>query len=301
MTELEKEEALIDRSNIAPYQPIDLTELANKFVPKLSNKMPKFVYRYLAKILHLEELNAFFGKNHYCTGQQWLDKVREHLNVTIDFNGPGVEYIDKLTDQPVMFASNHPYGGPEGAVLFSVLHAKYPRARLLTQSFLKFLRPFSEVCVYNKKDIATLKQAVDEKRPLLYYPAGYCSRKLSFGDVFDYDWKRSFVKIAKQNNMPIIIIFTDGRMTKRTLRWTQFRKIFHIKASIETAFLPDEMFKLKNQTLKMTVAKPIYPDQLDDSVDLDEWAARLRQYCYELKSNPNAEFDPSKPATLPLT
>lgn len=300
MTELEREEALIDRTNITPYQPLVLTDLAQKFVPKFAGKIPKFIYRYLNRILHIDELNRYFEELHYGTGQEFLDGTCRILDLKFDMKGAGVEDMKALTDKPVMFASNHPYGGPEGAATFSIIHRLYPRARLLTQSFLKFIRPFSEVCVYNKKDVATLKAAVEEKRPLFFYPAGYCSRKLSFGDVFDYDWKSSFVKCAKKNNMPIIVMFTDGRLSKRTLRWTTFRKIFHIKASIETAFLPDEMFKLTGQTLHITMGSVIDPSVLDDSVSNEEWAARLRQYCYELKTNPDAVFDPSKPATLPL-
>lgn len=301
MTELEREESLVDRTAIKPYHPIVVKELASGMYPKLAKFIPGFVYRYITKLLHLDHLNSFFERTHYGTGQQFLDATKEELNVELKLQGPGVEEMKNLTDKPVMFASNHPYGGPEGIVAFSYIHRLFPRARILVQSLFKIIRPFSEVCVYNKKEVRSLYNAAEEKRPLFFYPAGYCSRQLSFGDVFDYEWKPGFIKFAKKNNMPIIVFYTDGRLSKRTLNWTQFRKRFHIKASIETIFLPDEMFRLTGKTITMTAGHVIDPEVLDNSVSDKEWAARLRQYCYELKTNPDAVFDPSKPAVLPLS
>ena len=49
----------------------------------------------------------------------------------------------------------------------------------------------------------------------------------------------------------------------------------------------------------MVVGSIIDPSKLDDSVTNEGWAARIRQYCYELRKNPNLEFDYSKEATLP--
>jgi len=304
MTNQEKllleEESQIDRANIAPYEPLVLQDLATRFIPKLSNKIPKFVFNWLNKILHLDDVNRIAEATHYSTGQQFMDFVCKDQDWKLDFQGPGLNELKSLTDKPVMFVSNHPYGGPEGIVAFRYIHRMFPRARLLIQSFLKFVRPFSEVCVFNKGNLHTLKKAVEEHRPLFFYPAGYCSRKLSNGNVFDYEWKSTFIKLAIKNNMPISVSFTEGSLSKRTLRITQIRKFFHIKSSIETALLPDEMFKLKGSTLKMTAGHIIDPKVFDSSVDIDEWAARVRQYCWELKTNPQAVFDPSKPATLTL-
>ncbi len=184
--------------------------------------------------------------------------------------------------------------------LFGKIIPHFPECKLITQSVLKFIKPIESSCVFNKKDVRSLKEAINEKRSLLIYPAGFCSRKLSFKDVFDYEWKPSFVKIAKKNNMPIQIFFTDGQLTARMHRWTKFRQIFHIKMTIETMYPVDEMFRMKGKTLRIVVGDTIDPARLDDSVSNIEWAARLRQYCYELKSNPMAKFDYSKPATLPL-
>lgn len=281
------------------YTPINIRQLATKVSPKLGRLVPKFLYSHFEKILHVRELNEFFEAHYNDDAPTFLNSVADYLGFQTVIEGQGLEKVYELEGQGVMFASNHPYGGPEAMTLFGKLINRFPDCKLITQSFLRFIKPIETSCVFNKKDVRSLRQAVEEKRSLLIYPAGFCSRKLSFKDVFDYEWKPSFVKIAKRNNMPIQIFFTDGQMTNRMHRWTKFRKTFHIKPTIETMYLVDEMFKMKDKTLRIVVGDTIYPSMMDNSVSNAEWADRLRQYCYELKSNPMAKFDYNKVATLP--
>jgi len=282
------------------YEPIEIKKLATRFSPKLAKMIPGFVIRKLEKILHVKEINDFLGPHVNDSGQEFLENLSKRLGVTLELRGAGAKQMEEMAGQSVMFACNHPYGGPEAMLLFSWIHKYYPTSKLLTQSFLKFIKSLQNICVFNKGDLRTLKQAVADKIPLLFFPAGFCSRALSFGEVFDYEWKSSFVKIAKQNNMPIFIIFADGQMSDRTLRWTNFRKLIHSKITFETIFLPDEMLLLDGKTIHYTVGSVIMPDSLPKDVPDSEIAARLRQYCHELKTNPNAVFDPNLLATLPL-
>lgn len=284
------------------FQPINIKALATRVSPTLGKIIPKFLYNKFEKILHIKELNEFFEAHCNDEPQVFLDAVVEFLDIklVLEDNAALGEGGGALKGQSVMFVSNHPYGGPEAMVLFDWIHRNFPDCRLVAQSFLKFIKPLGKTCVYNKKEVRSLMNAVADKTSLLIYPAGYCSRKLSFGEVFDYDWKASFIKIARKNNMPIAVFYTDGQLSPRMHRWTKFRRIFRIKTSIETMFLVDEMFKLKGSTMRIVIGDVIDPNKLDDSVSKEEWSARIRQYCYELRKNPNLKFDYNKAATLPL-
>ncbi len=291
-----------DEIDTEPFVPFDIPSIAAKYNPKLAKRIPKFLYRKLEKILCIKQLNDGLIPGCKGDGQFYLDYIVNYIGFKMEFQGPGVSELEKLKGQSVMFVSNHPFGGPEGLGLFRWIYPKFPEARLLTQSMLGAIPTMKKFSVFNGRDVSTLNKAVEENRSLLFFPAGYCSRYLSFGDVFDYEWKPSFVKIAKRNRQPIVVFFIEGHVSKRTLNWTRIRKFFHIKTSFETIYLVDEMFKMKGQTLKVIVSKPIMPETFDDeNINKHDWAQRLRQYCYELKTNPDAEFDPSKPATLPLT
>lgn len=280
------------------FVPINIKALATRLSPTLGKLIPKFMYKRFERILHIKEVNEFFVAHYEDEPQEFLDNVVNFLDIKSSYEGRGKQAVEALQGQKVLFASNHPYGGPEAMVLLDYLHEKFPDCRLVAQSYLKFIKPLGKSCVYNKKEVRTLLNAVNQRTSILIYPAGYCSRMLSNGEVFDYAWKASFVKIAKRNNMPIVVFYTHGQLSPKVQRWTRFRQIFHIKTSIESLFLVDEMFKLKGQTLKMVVGSVIDPAKLDDSVSNEEWAARIRQYCFELRRNPNLEFDYNKKATL---
>lgn len=282
------------------YTPIDLPSLAKKVNPKLAKVIPRCMYRKLERLLHVKEINEFFAAHHDDDARTFLDAVVSHLDLQIVIEGQGIEALHALEGERVIFASNHPYGGPEAMALFSIVHQLFPDAKLVAQSFLKFIKPIETACVFNKKEVKTLMEAANNRSSLIFYPAGYCSRILSNGEVFDYSWQPSFVRIARKQRMPILIIYTDGELSRKVHRWTRFRKLLRIKLSIETIFLVDEMFKLKGKTLRMVVGSAITPEIIDEAKMSDRLLAdKLRQYCYELRKDPELVFDPNIVPTLP--
>ncbi|MCR4676320.1 MAG: hypothetical protein K5634_03720 [Sphaerochaetaceae bacterium] len=281
------------------YQDIDVRALVSGMNPKLAKRIPGFVYRYAEKILHVDELNEHFRRTNDFTAEEFLDATVERLDIRIDMDKESLEELEKNRGRRVMVVSNHPFGGPEAMGLMSILIKIFPDIKLVAQSYLKIIKPLRSCCVFNKKEVRTLCDHVEEKKSVLIYPAGFCSRILSNGEIFDYRWKSSFLKIAKKLGMPVIVVHTYGQLSKRIFRWTKFRKIFGIKVGIESAFLSDEMFKRVGETLKMRVAKTIEPEVFDDRYTLDEWSQKLRQFCFNLRDNPKEEFDPNIALTLP--
>lgn len=278
------------------YQPIDLRALAKKTVPKLAPFIPGFVYNKLGRLLHVDELNNCFEKHYHDSPPDFLAGVEDVLRNDIEFAGPGETVLRENAGKSLMFAGNHPYGGPEAMSLMNYLIRLYPDIKLVAQNYLRFIKPLQSCCVYNKAGVRTLMDHVQEKLSVLIYPAGLCSRILSNREVFDRTWAGSFVKIAKRNNMPVVIIYTDGQLSKRFFRLQKIQG----KSSLASILLPDEMFKMAGKTLRMVVSRPIDPSVFTDDISNGEWALRLRQYCYNLRFNPFAEFDPSAVSSLPL-
>ncbi len=285
--------------SINKYSPINIKALASSISPTLGKIVPGFIFKKLEKTLHIKELNDFFSEHDNDSASSFLDAVVKRLDLKLEFVGDEEKIKSLASGRSVMFVSNHPYGGPEAMLLLDWINRYFPSSRLVTQSFLKFIKPLGSICVYNKKAVRTLYEAIQNNSSLLFYPAGYCSRMLSSGDIFDYEWKPSFVKIAKKNNMPIAVFYTDGELSRRMHFWTKFRNIFHIKTSFETIFLVDEMFRLSGKTIRIVIGDTIDPLSLEDDVSDSEWADRIRQYCFDLRSNPEETFSHDKKATLP--
>ena len=278
------------------YQPIDLRALAKTTVPKFAPFIPGFVYNRLEKLLHVRELNECFEKHYNDSPEDFLAGVEDVLQNSIEFGGPGEEVLKEFAGENVIFAGNHPYGGPEAMALMNYLIHLYPNIKLVAQNYLRFIKPLQSCCVYNKAGVRTLMDHVESSKSLLIYPAGLCSRILKNKEVFDLAWHSAFVKIAKRNNMPVIIIYTDGQLSKRFFRWQRFQG----KSGLASILLPDEMFKMAGKKLRMVISRPIDPSVFTDDVSYDQWALRLRQYCYNLRFDPFATFNPACLSSLPL-
>ncbi len=281
------------------YQDINIPDLVNRLNPKIGKRIPKFLYAYFNRILHVDELNSYFRSTYDLDAPAFLDEAVKYLDLKINIDEESYKNLEKVKSQHAVVASNHPYGGPEAMGLMDVLKDYLPDIKLVAQAYLKIVKPLQSCCVFNKKEVRTLMEHVEEKKSVLIYPAGFCSRKLKNKVIFDYDWKPSFLKIAKKLNVPILIVHTRGQLSKRIFRWNRFRKIFNIKVGLESAFLVDEMYKLRGSELKMTIAPPIEASVFDNRFTLEEWSAKLRQYCFNLRENPRLIFDPEIKVTLP--
>ena len=75
--------------------------------PKLLKWLPGFVVKYLVKIVHQDEINAFIIANKDVKNEHFCKAVIDYFNVNIEMRG--IENIPK--EGPVTLAMNHPLGG----------------------------------------------------------------------------------------------------------------------------------------------------------------------------------------------
>jgi len=112
------------------------------------------------------------------------------------------------------------------------------------------------------------------------FPAGLVSRKIE-GKIVDLTWQKHFIKKAIEYEREIVPVYIQGRNSNRFYRLANWRKRLGIKANIEMLFLPDEMFRQKNQTIKIVVGKPIHYDGLRNRPP-EVWAEFVKREVYNL-------------------
>jgi hypothetical protein len=103
--------------------------------------------------------------------------------------------------------------------------------------------------------------------------------------VKDLEWKKAFVKQARNNDQIIVPVHIDGELSNFFYRLANFRKFLGIKANIEMLYLADEMFRQKGKHIQFTVGKPIEAKTLDTKTSDVEWAEWFRNHVYTLNSN----------------
>jgi putative hemolysin len=140
----------------------------------------------------------------------------------------------------------------------------------------------------DRNNLAQITQAYSSGKCVLIFPSGYVSRKIE-GQITDLDWQKSVVVKCRQNNLPLVPVFIDGRNTERFYRISTIRKIFGIKVNFEMFTLPDEMFKARGKDIHIYFGKPITPDKLAQGNPF-EIAQKIKKIVYLLKGNLLTEY-----------
>lgn len=271
---------------------IDLDKVISGKSPSLQKKLPRFLVRWLKKLLHVDEINYYLYLYRDKFGPDFTEAVlTKALSVNIEVVNP--QNIPQGSNP--LLVGNHPLGGVDGMALINEIGKVRRDILFPVNDFLLYLPglrsnfiPINKVG-RNSSNLNALEEAFADNNALLYFPAGLCSRKQK-GEIKDLEWKKTFVKKAVQYHRDITPVYVDAKNTNRFYRIANWRKKLGIKFNIEMALLPDEMFRQRGKTIRLVFGKPI-PYTVFDSRHTDkEWAAMVREHVYRLDKNPDLEF-----------
>ncbi|MBR1517264.1 MAG: glycerol acyltransferase [Bacteroidales bacterium] len=279
--------------------PTEITEKyidLHKVLEAKGVKVPRWVESVIGKVLHIDEINNGI---YYHRDQKGLDFVHaflegdgEHdLNVKLEIIG--AENI-RQEGYPMM-AGNHPLGGPDGLALMAAVGHYRTDIQFPVTDFLLYLPGPRELFVPIDKvhhaatNRETLEAAFAGKNLLLYFPAGLCSRRRK-GVIRDLDWKPTIIKKAVLYQRDIIPFYIEAQNRKRFYLLANLREKLGIRFNIEMALLPAEMYAQRGKTIRIIIGRPIPYSTFDKRFSPKEWANKLKEHVYRLKSDPNATF-----------
>lgn len=263
---------------------IDIRNLIKSKNPRLIKWLPNFVIKYLKRILHEDEINDFLDKNGDKKNHDFCAGVLNLLSIETSLIG--IENIPKSGG--VVLAMNHPLGGMDAIALVDALKDIRPDIKFIVNDLLLNLEPMKELFLgVNKHGKNSVKglQSIDELFSsgslVCIFPAGLVSRKIK-GKVQDLEWKKTFVNLARKNNIPILPVHINGKLSNFFYRLSNFRTKLGIKANIEMLYLSDELFKQKNAHMTFTIGELIPIEKIDKSKSPKAWAEEIRAKVYEL-------------------
>lgn len=277
---------------------IDVEEVFKSKAPKTAKWIPSFVFKYLKKILHQDEINSMISRGEGLYGLPFVDIVLKEFNTKVETEGS-----ENIKGNRLLFASNHPMGGLDGIALIDTVGRFYPDVVTPVNDILLFvpnLRPlFIPVNKHgsNAENIKLFNDTFAGDKTICYYPFGLCSRKKN-GKIIDLEWKKTFISKARTYQRDIIPTHISGRNSDFFYNLSNIRKTLHVKANIEMLFLVNEFYKQKNKTLKITFGKPIPWQTFDKRYSDTVWADKLRKFSYKIADNYNIEFNPDEDYTI---
>jgi len=266
---------------------IDVEEVFASKNPALLKLIPGFVIRYLKRITHQDEINAFLGRKGHLKGAEFGRAILDLFGAKYETEG-----LEKIPENGrYIFASNHPLGGLDGIALLVATSHKFTHLKFPVNDILMNLKPLDNIFVpinkhggHSRGAARDIEDAYKSDAQVLMFPAGLVSRKQK-GIIRDLEWKKNFVRKAIQHQRDIVPVHISGRNSDFFYRFARIRKKLGIKANIEMLYLPDEMFKQYNENLHITFGEPISWKQLKESGTQESWARKIKDKSYELSKN----------------
>lgn len=267
---------------------IDIRSILASKLGSRSRYVPALAVRWLERLLHQDEVNAYLWRSRHLTGTDWLEECVRYLDMTLDIRG-----LDNLPAKDdgrlYTFVSNHPLGGEDGVALGAVIGRHYDgKFRYLVNDLLMNLPGLAPLCIpINKtgnqsRDFPRMVEAgFRSDNHILMYPAGICSRRQTDGSIKDVEWSKTFVRKSVDHQRDIVPIHFSGRNSDKFYRLARFSDR-HLKFNLAMLYLVDEMYRNRHKTFRITIGKPIPWQTFDRSRTPKEWAQWVRERVYQL-------------------
>lgn len=264
---------------------IDVERVIRSKNPKLLKRLPRFVVRYLKRIIHQDEINNFLEVHKDKKNQEFCEEVVNYFNIKIE-----VKHLDRIPKEGgIVIAMNHPLGGMDAMILVTALQNHRRDLKFIVNDILMNLHSLNEMFVgvdkIGKNKTSTRQQIEDlftSDEAVCIFPAGLVSRRHS-NSVEDLEWKKTFVTYSRKYNRTVVPVYIDGRLSSFFYRLSNWRKRLGIKANIEMLYLSNELFKQRNKTMKFVVGNPISEELLHSGLSDRQLAQKVKQIVYDLK------------------
>lgn len=265
---------------------IDLEKVISEKNPSLAKWLPGPILGWLKRLVHEDDCNRFIEKNGHLRDHEFVEAVLNEVGAKIEVRG--LEYIP-LTGG-VIVAANHPLGGLDGVGLMKAVASRRLDIRFIVNDILLAMTGFGNLFVgvnkhgANSRDgLRLMDETFASENCTLFFPAGLVSRRQN-GIIRDLDWHKSFISKAVQHRRPVVPCFISGRNSEFFYNLASWRKKLGVKANIEMAWLVDEIYKQRGQTIRFQFGPPISPEQFTREKTHAEWAAWLKNEVYLLNS-----------------
>lgn len=268
---------------------LDIRAVLKNKAPKAH--IPEFIIRYLERIVHVKQMNAFLRIH---TTERDYDFIRVVLDEELGCSA-SIEGIENIPtdDKPVIFVSNHPLGGLDGMIIAQMIHESSARKRplkVIVNDLLMHMEPIADLWApVSKVGKLSKEQAQEQQRmwesesDVLSFPAGACSRLQHINgkwQICDLEWQKNFIQRAKEYKRDIVPIYFEGHNSKFFYILAYIRKLLHIKLNIEMLYLVDEMYGAHGKHFRVHVLPPIPYSTFDTTKSPKQWAQYVKSIVY---------------------
>jgi len=264
---------------------VDVTQAIASKNAKLAKWLPRFMIRWLEKLIHQDEINQFLSNHGEDSPIEFAKYgLEEFAQASITVSNE--EKIPK--EGRCILVSNHPLGAIDGLAMISLIGKYRSDIKFPVNDLLMALTPMHGIFIpinkHGKNSIEAAKildDAFASNDLIIYFPAGLCSRKMK-NEIQDLEWKKTFIQKAIEYQRDIVPAFFEGRNSERFYRIANWRKRLKIKTNLEMLLLPDEMVRQKGNKFTVTFGDPIPYTTFNATKTPKAWAAWVKEETMKL-------------------
>ena len=288
-------------------QKIDVEKIFKEKNPRLYRLLPGFIFSFLKRIIHQDEINSFLERN---AGSYDFEFVRASIvEFGIDEKVIGAENIP-ASGGPVI-AANHPLGAMDFMTMMNAIGDRRKDVKALVNDILLNLHNLKNLFAGVNKVGKTSAESLQEVESVfssgnvsITFPAGLVSRKQFPNGFFgksvieDLEWKKAFITRAKKHKKNVIPVYIGAQNSNFFYNFSLWRKRLGIKANIEMLFLVDEVYKQRGKTITVIFGEEIPYQTFDKRMSDAAWAEKVKQHVYRMgKENQSLKF-PARTGTV---
>lgn len=265
---------------------IDIDKVFRTKNPKLYKFLPKFIFGIIKWAIIQKWMNNTLNDLKHVKGYDFFSTYTSLPYINNKIEVYGFENLDP--EKRYIFASNHPFGGPDGIALIAAMGQFSKDLRFLVNDLLLNLPntepiflPVNKLGANTRENLQIIEDAYKSENHILIFPAGMVSRKIK-GEIVDLKWQNSFIKKARQHKRDVVPVHIGGKNSRSFYFVARLRKLLGIKANLEMFLLPRQLRFHSNETIKIHLGTPIAHSTFDRSKTPDEWALDVRNITYSL-------------------
>jgi len=263
---------------------LDVRSVIRTKSPALERFLPGFVVRYLERILHQREINHALSLYGHLPGVEAAQALSRYFDVKITVHG--LAQIPK--DGRYLFVSNHPLGGFDGIMLIKAIGEQFPNVKFIVNDLLLNLKLFDDVFVpvnkhgrQSREYAQGIRETYDSDAPIIYFPAGLCSRKIR-GKITDLPWRRNVLQKAIKHRRDMVPVFFSGQNSNFFYRLANIRRRLRFPFNLEMLYLSDEMFRQKGASFDIYFGEPLPHSSFTPDKSTEQWMDEIRNRVYSL-------------------
>ncbi len=263
---------------------IDIKKILKTRESKFFRNLPDFIYTFFENIIRQKEINLILDKYTQYEGVEWINMIITDFNLNLQIEGK--ENLPK--NGKCFFVANHAFGLADGLTITKIIGEKYGKIKFIgNQVFSVFPNLKSLTLGINmyknsaRENLVALNKAYKSDVAITHFPNGDVSR-IYKGKIQDNIWHKSFITKAISEKRNVVPIHFYGRNSWIFYFIFILRKMFFIKAEIETVLLPSELFKKRGKIIKVKIGKPISYKTFDKSMSHIKWAQKVKEIVYDL-------------------